>query len=175
MLLLLELLELERRHAEHRVYAALAAEHRDGRIRRRHRYRQRIELAVVFVAIGRGRRHLQQHRLHRNLDRRHCDAVAVGEVLDGLDIRIGGVEQNGCELSAQIPLTSNDVPCVLSHSVISPGTPPLTMSVELDSSASFIATGPLKRCQETLKSFRPRLRRRTSRSALSRFMTLNCR
>src|SRR5438876_409634 len=33
---------------------------------------------------------------------------------------------------------------------------PLTMSVEFDSSASFIATGPLKRCQETLKSFNPR-------------------
>ena len=69
------------------------------------------------------------------------------------------LSRNGCEESAQIPLTSNEVPWVLSHSVIRPGTPPVTMSVEFDSSASFIATGPLKRCQETLKSFRPRSRR----------------
>jgi hypothetical protein len=82
--------------------------------------------------------------------------------------------KNGCELSAQMPLTSNEVPWVLSHSVIRPGTPPLTMSVEPDSSASFIATGPLKRCQETLKSFRPRCVAYFSIS-LSRFMTLNCR
>jgi hypothetical protein len=47
------------------------------------------------------------------------------------------------------------------------------MSVEFDSSASFIATGPLKRCQETLKSFRPRCVAYFSISR-SRFMTLNC-
>ena len=84
------------------------------------------------------------------------------------------LRRNGCELSAQIPLTSNDVPCVLSHSVIRPGTPPLTISVEFDNNASFIATGPLKRCQETLKSFKPRWVAYFSIS-LSRFMTLNCR
>src|SRR3954454_22258223 len=40
--------------------------------------------------------------------------------------------QHGCELRADIPCPSDEAPCVLSHSVISPGTPPLTMSVELD-------------------------------------------
>ena len=84
------------------------------------------------------------------------------------------LSRNGCELSAQMPLTSNEVPCVLSHSVIRPGTPPLTMSVEFDSSASFIATGPLNRCQDTLKSFRPRCVAYFSISP-SRFMMLNCR
>ena len=74
------------------------------------------------------------------------------DLISGLEV----LSRNGCELSAQIPLTSNEVPCVLSHSVIRPGTPPVTMSVEPDSSASFIAAGPLKRCQETLKSFKPR-------------------
>ena len=68
------------------------------------------------------------------------------------------LSRNGCEQSAQMPLTSNEVPMVLSHSVIRPGTPPATMSVEPDSSASFIAAGPLKRCQETLKSFKAALR-----------------
>ena len=92
------------------------------------------------------------------------------DLMSGLAV----LSRNGCELSAQMPLTSNEVPCVLSHSVIRPGTPPLTMSVEFDSSASFIATGPLKRCQETLKSFRPRCVAYFSIS-LSRFMTLNCR
>ena len=92
------------------------------------------------------------------------------DLMSGLAV----LSRNGCKLSAQIPLTSNDVPCVLSHNVIRPGTPPLTMSVEFDSNASFIATGPLKRCQETLKSFRPRWVAYFSIS-LSRFMTLNCR
>ena len=92
------------------------------------------------------------------------------DLIAGLEV----LSRNGCELSAQIPLTSNEVPCVLSHSVIRPGTPPATMSVEPDSSASFIAAGPLKRCQETLKSFKPRCPAYFSIS-LSRFMTLNCR
>ena len=92
------------------------------------------------------------------------------DLISGLEV----LSKNGCELSAQMPLTSNEVPIVLSHSVISPGTPPATMSVEPDSSASFIAAGPLKRCQETLKSFNPRCAAYFSIS-LSRFMTLNCR
>src|SRR3954463_16728976 len=92
------------------------------------------------------------------------------DLIAGLEL----LSRNGCELSAQIPFTSNEVPCVLSHSVISPGTPPLTMSVEFDSSASFIADGPLKRCQETVKSFKPRCVAYFSIN-LSRFITLNCR
>src|SRR5436309_8505441 len=92
------------------------------------------------------------------------------DLIAGLEV----LSRNGCELSAQIPLTSNEVPWVLSHSVISPGTPPLTMSVEFDSSASFIADGPLKRCHDTVKSFTPRCVAYFSIS-LSRFITLNCR
>jgi hypothetical protein len=92
------------------------------------------------------------------------------DLMSGLAV----LSRNGCEDNAQMPLTSNAVPCVLSHSVIRPGTPPLTMSVEFDSSASFIATGPLKRCQDTLKSFKPRCAAYFSIS-LSRFMMLNCR
>src|SRR3954463_5587022 len=92
------------------------------------------------------------------------------DLIAGLEV----LSRNGCELNAEIPFTSKEVPWVLSHSVTSPGTPPLTMSVELDSSASFIAEGPLKRCQETVKSFKSRCAAYFSIS-LSRFMTLNCR
>src|SRR3954468_10401326 len=92
------------------------------------------------------------------------------DLISGLEV----FSRNGCELKAQMPLTSNEVPLVLSHKVISPGTPPLTMSVEFDSSASFIADGPLKRCQDTVKSLTPRCVAYFSIS-LSRFITLNCR
>src|SRR5258708_31500307 len=49
--------------------------------------------------------------------------------------------RKGCELSAEIPLISSDVPLVFAHSVIRAGTPPAAISTEFDSSASLAVAG----------------------------------
>ena len=54
----------------------------------------RIELGVVGLAPLLGGRHLQHHRLQRDLDRGHRDLVLLGEVGDGLDVGIARVEQD---------------------------------------------------------------------------------
>src|SRR5258708_25550743 len=52
--------------------------------------------------------------------------------------------RKGCELSAEIPLISSDVPLVFAHSVIRAGTPPAAISTEVDISASVTAAGGLE-------------------------------
>ena len=64
------------------VISGRVAQQRDGGVGRRHADRERIELGEVGLAPLLGRRHLQHHRLHRDLDRRQRDLVLVGEVGD---------------------------------------------------------------------------------------------
>ena len=73
-----------------------------------------------------------------------------------------------------MPRTSCGVPAVRPHRVRSPGTPPDTMSVEPESSASFMAAGLLNACQETFTSETPSARACFSMSPRSS-ITLNCR
>ena len=74
---------------------AAARQQRRHRVRMRQRYGQRIEPGVILLAEFLGRRHLQQQRLRRDLDRRHRDLVLVGEIADRLDIRIRRDEVDG--------------------------------------------------------------------------------
>src|SRR6185437_4799645 len=89
----LQLLILERRHAEGRRYLASALEQGHGCIRRRHRHGEWVELVEFFFSIGLRGRDLQRDRLNRRAHRRHRYAVAVLEILDGLDRRVAAVEQ----------------------------------------------------------------------------------
>ena len=58
----------------------------------------------------------------------------------------------GCDEKAVTPFTAFAVPCVRAQIVSRPGTPPETMSIEPESSASFIAAGLLKVAHTTFTS-----------------------
>ena len=84
------------------------------------------------------------------------------------------LSRTGCEVNAAMPLIALAVPCVRAQIVSRPGTPPETISIEPDNSASFMAAGLLKVAHTTLTSGMP--------SALACFssnwccsITLNCR
>ena len=84
------------------------------------------------------------------------------------------LSRNGCDENAAMPFTAFAVPCVRAQIVSRPGTPPETISMDPDSSASFIAAGLLKVAHTTFTSGIPAaLACFSSRRCLS--MTLNCR
>ncbi len=97
----LELPILERRRGEMARDLAAAGIERRERIRMAHRDGQPIELLVVVRPELFRRRHFEQDRLHRNLHRRHRDAILLGVILQRRDLRIAREQDQRHEVEAR--------------------------------------------------------------------------